>query len=157
MCSEFALPQKRTVASRLTRQILCYLEVHPFLLSYFQELWNRKFQAAVNLYWQVTSMCKKLCVIIWKCPNVSLIITITISPISVIISRQVFNLPSVKWILLRSFITKEKLGEQMNRVWWFKNVQLKSVQSANQCNQLTSLKWILISKEFYWTLYVLLK
>ena len=71
MCSEFALPQKRTVASRLTRQILCYLEVHPFLLSYFQELWNRKFQAAVNLYWQVTSMCKKLCVIVWKCPYVS--------------------------------------------------------------------------------------
>ena len=141
MCSEFALPQKRTVATRLTRQILCYLEVHPFLLSYFQELWNRKFQAAVNFYWQVTSMCKKPCVnwLFEKCPNVNLIITTTIIPISVIIGWQVFNLPSVKWILLRSFITKEKIREQMNRVWLLK------MYNSNQFNQQISV----ISLQFW--------
>ena len=110
MCSEFALPQKRTVASRLTRQILCYLEVHPFLLSYFQELWNRNFKLQWTYIdkWQV---CVKNCVIIWK------------------MSKCQSNYYNYKWILLRSFITKEKIREQMNRVWLFK------MYNSNQFNQ----------------------
>ena len=110
MCSEFALPQKRTVASRLTRQILCYLEMHPFLLSYFQELWNRNFKLQWTYIdkWQV---CVKNCVIIWK------------------MSKCQSNYYNYKWILLRSFITKEKIREQMNRVWLFK------MYNSNQFNQ----------------------
>ena len=72
-------------------------------------------------------------------------ITITISPIRVIISWQVFNLPFVKWILLRSFITKEKIREQMNPVWLFKNVQLKSVQSVDNCEVNTAKQRVLLN------------
>ena len=76
MCSEFALPQKRTVASRLTRQILCYLEVHPFLLSYFQELWNRNFKLQWTYIdkWQV---CVKNCV--WLFENVHMSVELQVN------------------------------------------------------------------------------